>query len=458
MQAIIGNETGNQFISKLNNNFSEAGFGGALSSSQYGAVGDGVTDDTEALEDLFAAAYTAKKAVCIEAGTYLIRRSLTLRTGMEIYGIGGATIKKKAAYTTTLSASTTSGQTYIDVTDASGFEVGDQFFIADSNSSGIFPAANYCTYGVITAINGNRISFTSCLNAAKVGCVKAHASGLKVSSSFAIMRSWAPLYACDGVYIHDLTLDGNKQNDEAHEWSNAPIHLDADRGYSYTYPATGITFNTIQRNMIASNLKIKNSPYDGISDQGRGGSIIQGCEITDCYAHGIHFGTEYNNAKVTNNTIKNCGYAGVFWCEDVNGVIVSSNYIEACNKGVSDVEYARPVKHSIICNNIFKNITSVVFDFSMAEVGTGYNGYGHIVIADNVIEQVNGVVANLVKLNFVTFTGNVICEWADSAPSYVVRADNINVAVIANNICPTATNYVDKDSATTLKEVNNSWN
>lgn len=458
MEQITGQETGTQFIDKINGNFSQVGSVGVLSSKMYGAVGDGMTDDTEVLEKLFADAYTQKKAVCFEPGTYLIRRSLTLRSGMEVYGVN-ATIKKKAAITTTLSAATTSGQTYIDVTDASGFNVGDQFFIADHRSDGVFPAANYCTYGVVTSINGNRISFKSCLHDAKIGCVKAHESGLKVSTSFALLRSWSPLYECENAYIHDLTLDGNKQSTEAHEWSNSCIHIDAYMAFEggYTNNATGIHYNKVQGNTICRNLIIKDSPYDGISDQSAGGAVIDSCKILDCYANGVHFGTEYDRANVTNCYIEGCGDAGVFWCQDVNRIIVTDNHIENCNKGVSDVEYAGPVKHSIISGNIFKNITSVVFDFSCQEAHS-YTGYGHIVIADNLILSANGVIANFVKLNYVVFTGNLVCEWAGSVPSYVIRADNINVAIIANNACPSATAYVDKDNATMLKEVNNSWN
>lgn len=455
ISTIKTSDIGNDFVAKINANFLEIPSGGgsdnAISVKSAGAVGDGITDDTDILEQVFSAAYLNNKAVFFDAGTYLIRRSLTLRSGMEIYGYH-ATIKKQSAVTTTLAQATEDGQTYIDVVSAYGFKVGDQFFISTNASDGI--GANGCTYGVITGIEDNRITFTSCLDSVKAGCVKAHAVGCKVSTSFAILRSWAPLYPCEGAYIHDITLDGNKNSYEAHEWSNSCIHIDADLGRSFT--ANGIVFNTIQRNTIIKNVIIKNSPYDGISDQGRGGAIIDGCRIEDCWASGVHFGTEYYSGKVVNCNISSCGKAGVFWCENVNDIIVAQCMIQSCNKGVSDVEFASPVKHSIICNNVFKSITSVVFDFSMAEV-KGSSTYGHIVIANNIVERVKGVVANLVMLNYVSFTGNVICE-LDSIPSYIIRADRINVAVIANNVCPPATNYVDKDEATTLKEVNNSWN
>ena len=63
--------------------------------TDFGAVGDGETDDTEALERLFASAAENQKAVYIPAGTYMIRRPLTIKSGMEVYGDGNSSIIKK---------------------------------------------------------------------------------------------------------------------------------------------------------------------------------------------------------------------------------------------------------------------------------------------------------------------------------------------------------------------------
>ena len=127
---------------------------GYLSAKEYGAVGDGVTDDTDALERLFADAFQQKRAAFFDPGTYLIRRSLTLRTGMEIYG-RDATITKAKAVVSSLTATAAKGQTYIDVKNAVNFKVGDQFFICHESQ------ANLCTYGIIDSIAQNRIYFTN---------------------------------------------------------------------------------------------------------------------------------------------------------------------------------------------------------------------------------------------------------------------------------------------------------
>ena len=452
-ETVLTSDTGNDFVGKINRNFSGGGSqSSALSAKSFGAKGDGSTDDTSALENLFAAAFEQKKAIYFESGTYLIRRSLVLRSGMEIYG-KNATIKKRTAVTTTLTSSVPKGQAYIDVASASGFSVGDQFFIADS-MNGTFPAANYCTYGIVTNIVDNRIYFDNCLGSSYVGCEQAHESGLRVSTSFALLRSWATLNDCDGAYIHDITLDGNKVETEPNEWANSCIHIDSDRGRTYTNSFSGVTYGSVQANLMVRNVTIINSPYDGISDQGRGGAVIDGCAIKDCYANGIHFGTEYSNAKVTNCTFKNLGLAGVFWCEAVSDIIVANNYFLDCRNGVNETGYGSPARNSIITGNDFDGITDVVFDFS---VNRSSGDYGGLVVANNIIKNVKNTVASFTTKSNFTFFGNVITNFT-TAPTYVIRLTSVSKAVVLGNTCPTNSNYIYKSSVSGLVESGNTWN
>ena len=61
----------------------------AVDVKTYGAKGDGVTDDTQAIQK----AINAQSTIVIGKGTYIINQTLNMRSGVKIYGTGGATIK-----------------------------------------------------------------------------------------------------------------------------------------------------------------------------------------------------------------------------------------------------------------------------------------------------------------------------------------------------------------------------
>ena len=425
-----------------------------LSAHDYGAVGDGVTDDTDALERLFADAFQYKKKVFFDPGTYIIRRSLLLRSGMEIYGVN-ATIKKKKAIKTTLSAAAIKGQTYIDVANASGFNVGDQFFIC--NSSG----ANYCTYGIITEVDSNRIHFTNIISdmqSSIQGCVMDYSTGLQVATSFALLRSWASRFECDGVYIHDLTLDGNRTTSEPKSWANSCIHIDAYYPGGYT-GSTGIEYKNIQRNLIVRNLVIKNSPHDAISDQGEGGIIVTDCVIENSAMHGVHVGTRYFNGLVTNNEMTGNGTtgAGVFLCQDVVNVIVENNTITAFNHGCSDEEFGTAGKYTIIRKNEFNNMKSYVFDFLKAT--NIYHG-GGLQISDNVINGLKAPIFYGDYLEDVILSNNQVNNVTTVPTSLISVKDSKNIVLVGNTL-PSSTEVstpVISTNTTNLIQVSNSWN
>lgn len=416
-----------------------------LSVTDYGAKGDGTTDDTEALESAFADAYAKHLPLFFPSGTYLIRRSLTLHSGMIVHG-SNATIKKKAAVTTTLTAQLTAGSSTMSVASSAGFAVGDQITIsAYANTS---MAARYCSVGYITAISGNTITFQSAYNNIKSGAIKNHASGCYVTNSFAIIRSWGMKYECIGACVHSLTLDGNRQNGEFSDWMNGCIHIDATsgtvEGIPYTYEAHDNTFR---------DLVIKNSPCDGVSDQSSGGGTIENCVISNCYNHGVHFGTSYKGATVLNNDISDCtNGAGVFWCQNVEDITVESNRITNCNKGCSDYEYGTSGQSSIIVGNVFDSIISYVFDFSLQTANFG----GKIVISDNVIVNVNSRVVNIPYKNNIVFTGNIISDFV-TVPTNLINITSCGTVIFALNIASGA-GTIFTGTATKLINVNNSWN
>ena len=425
-----------------------------LTAKGYGAVGDGVTDDTQALENLFDAAFRMHKAIFFEPGTYLIRRALTLRTGMEIYG-DSATIKKREAFTTSLTGAASKHQTYIDVADASGFNVGDMFVIVEPDY------ANQCTFGIVASIEGNRINFSNVISDQQSnfpGCIRNYVSGRQVTTAFALLRSWSPRFDCDGVYIHDITLDGNRNSTEPKVWSNSCIHLDAYYPPSGYTGDTGIEYRHIQRNLTVNNVTIKNSPHDGISDQSMGGLHVSNCTIENPAVHGVHMGTRYSGGVITDNKMTGSGSgAGVFLCQRVVNVIVENNEIANFNHGVSDEEFATCGKFTIVRNNVFKNIKSYVFDFLKASATS--RGGGHI-ITDNSIEGLKAMMFSGKYLDYVTIANNTVSS-VTKVPTAIISITQSDNVVISGNTLPEGTTVsepVKSTDTTNLLDNSNSWN
>ncbi len=428
---------------------------GYLSAKEYGAVGDGVTDDTDALERLFEDAFQQKKAAYFDPGTYLIRRSLTLKTGMEIYG-KDATITKAKAVVTSLATAATKGQTSIEVVNASRYSPGDQICI-------VYPdQANQCTYGIIDSIQQNVIYFTNIISDVQPGfpgCIRDYSSGVKVTTSFALLRSWSTRFDCDGVYIHDLTLDGNRITSEPKSWANSCIHIDAYYPGGYTGSTTGIEYRHPQRNFVARNLTIRNSSHDGISDQGEGGMVATGCFIENCAMHGIHMGTKYFNALISGNKLIGNGSigAGIFFCQEVTDVVIDNNEITSFNHGCSDEEFGTCAKFVIIRNNRFNNITSYVFDFLKAIYSTHGSG---LQICNNKIEGLKSQMFSADYIDNMMFTGNEVTSVTQVPSKLISITQSLNI-VITGNTLPADVNIttpVVSTSTSNLINTSNSWN
>ena len=135
----------------------------SVSVKDFGAVGDGVTDDVAAIE----LAFTASSLVEFPAGTYLCNTDLDITTDHKIIG-NNATIQmatgKQVHITGTMDAGATLGGDITagdkTVTIATSFSANDIIFIEEDDST--TPVATI-TFSVITA--GNATTITSVGNA-----------------------------------------------------------------------------------------------------------------------------------------------------------------------------------------------------------------------------------------------------------------------------------------------------
>ena len=424
-----------------------------VSSKEYGAVGDGVTDDTRALESLFEAGFRLKKAVYLEPGTYLISRSLPLKTGMEIYG-SEATITRAKTVSATLTEKADKDQRYIDVDDASQFDVGYQIFINDEGG------ANWCTHGVITRIEGNRILFNNIIGDKQydfMGCVRAYAAGTTVTTSFPLLRSWSALYECDGVTVRNLTLDGNRDDSEPVSWANSCLCIDTYRPGGYT-DSTGVEHSAVQCNLTARNLIIRNSPGDGISDHGEGGLIVTDCVIENSAMHGIRMESGFSHAMIASNTMTGNGLkgSGVFFSQDVSDVVMDNNVISSFEHGCGVDKDSADVRYALIRKNQFSSITGEVFDFSTASASPG----GVLQISNNTIRGLRSLLFSGANLGDVMMAANEV-KTITTLPPNVLRVVQCGNVILSVNKLPTSAVFSTPVIATgtiNMIEYSNSWN
>ena len=175
--------------------------------------------------------------------------------------------------------------------------------------------------------------------------------------------------------------------------------------------------------------------------------------------HGVHMGTTFANAIISNNVMTGNGFngAGVFLCEGVTNVIVENNTITKFDHGCSDEEFGTCGKYIMIRNNTFNNITSYVFDFMKANSGTRGGG---LQVCNNTITELKSQLFTGPYLDDVIVTNNEVTS-VTTTPSRFVSITNSKNAVVAGNKVPTdvtVSTPVVSTNTTNIIDVSNTWN
>lgn len=327
----------------------------AVNVKSCGAVGDGVTDDTDAIRAARDKAVKGKKPLYFPAGTYMVHGSIELWSDCEIYGEGSkSVIKKIPAVTQTIkpkgtTGSFVTGQTTFTVADGSKYMVGHDCFVGyrwENTEAGL--------YGKIESIAGNNVTITPYPKDILVGGAFGFVQGVTnasyvevvLSTSFPVFCAYRynndhSLNALHDVYIHDLTIDGSRvKGVEANSYPVSLIHFDA-------LGSTDINYGSVRHERVANaqhenirleNLNLRNSPADGISVQSGKNVYITNCKTEDCSYNGVHFGVATTNASVVGCKL-NADFCGYFDCAGVSSVSLSGNHFEGCPTGVGGLDY-----------------------------------------------------------------------------------------------------------------------
>lgn len=469
---------------------SGSGSGTFVSVADFGATGDGVTDDTTALQDALEYARANNRALYFPNGTFLTRKGFVLTSGMRVTGEPDAIIQNAAAtiegggkcpYTTT-TANAAQGDHSVVVTDASKFRVGDEIVIWKSGS--------YTeTMADITAINGNTITFNTSrftADGTDDGLKNAVASAGYVLTDFAMFKT-VQTKAAVNVVVENITIKPMSDMNEPHIYTSSPISQTRQEA------------SAPQSNFRVYNVTCYDSANDGISLQGTGDSEVIGCRVFNQKHKGIHFGTSHDKIVISKNYCYGCGSAqyenysdyqgsgAIFFCSNNHRVIITDNIFENCYKGVYGFNYqggGEQDTDTIIANNTLKNcglyglmlrggyravvVGNIFTDFNNSAIPVHTEAEGNFkftagVISNNVFGNFGSAFAGpaiqVTGARNLVLAGNNVSGYVNNDASTVRPHCDITVAssekvIVANNIVDGTIDTTDAGNTGIVKDNN----
>jgi hypothetical protein len=327
---------------------------------RYGAVGDGVADDTVAL---LAAAASGNNIYLTPGKIYLHRRALTMNTnGTTLYG-NGATLKRAAqGVTTTTTAITANTTTSITLSSTSGFQVNDQVVI---EQSGTYDALN----PTITSIVGNVITVTP-------------AFGISLSGTTNVRTAWAQVIINgDDCRMTGVVLDGNSSNWSWARWQHT----------CGVFQFSSPTYSQHGRVLIDHN-RIINQPGDGASPGGYH-VIFAYNDVENIKGRGISWagsaGPSDVGGKCLYNRFYNCeidttvsgldGHGNIQMSSNTQDLLIHGNQIDTGGVGIGSIN-TTDNSDVTITNNVIRNITTNAIE---GNCSSGTNHADNVVISNN---------------------------------------------------------------------------
>jgi hypothetical protein len=231
-------------------------------------------------------------------GTYTLRNSVHLRSGIRILGSGADSILTKGpSHSVSLSDDSDWYDQEVTVSDAKGFQVGDGIVLRTRNpDNGVTDVLKR----TLVARTGNRFKLDRALRK------NFWLSGKPTLASLFPLISGDHV---DDISIRDITLDGNlKQN----------ANLNGNYG--------GCIFLQDCNRIVMKGVEARNYNGDGISWQICHDVLVENCHSHDNADLGLHPGSGSQRPLMRNNRVER-NTIGVFFCWGIRYGLAESNQI-----------------------------------------------------------------------------------------------------------------------------------
>lgn len=264
-----------------------------------GAIGDGVTDDTAAIQSALDAAAVIGGCVFVPVGTYIIGTTLEISDDTDFSGSGwGSVLKAKS----TLSGAILTNKSH-DPNWNQYITISDLYFNGNKASR----ANGYCMY--FNNLQWSRITNVKIENSPE------HGIYLDGTSAF-----------CDEISFVDCLFRYNENS--------------------------GIYFHTSSANMMANCSFFSNNMvtgYAAITINGGSTNVINGCSVMSNKAYGIFLSYSYGNVLKGNVLVCN-DHHGIYLYTIANDNIISGNVCD-CNGQASPGTYSGIVLEGTVLRN-----------------------------------------------------------------------------------------------------------
>lgn len=370
VQVILGGAQGQQGIPGIPGLQGLPGTG-FPSVTHYGAIGNGIVDDTAAFE----AALAANQKVYVPAGTYLIRHPIDITTaGAELWGDRGSILKLDDEVASALTADPGVNDTHVHVADSTGFLPGDGVVLFVNGVS---------AHWTITTIVGNQINLSG------TGADNFH-TGDKLVNNFFMVQVIA-----EDVVIDGLTFDGNQTNRHEALWYEAAfVNLTPTGNRAKVQNCLFQNQNLQDRAVQVSNnddSQIVNNVFNNVAPMEIAGSnriIMEGNGFVD--SGGIRWCAPSNNCVIANNTFHNVTDGSIASSAfpislspgSVGNVIIG-NTLDA-TFSLNPIILLDTASRNVVANNVIRNCGAEAWNLSPAiklTAGSNFN-----IVSGNVID------------------------------------------------------------------------